>query len=144
MRFGRVSDTPYCNFSLLYVLLLDVFCSTPWNLLKYTLLSPVAIPYCMLTVRDYISMRFMRYSLQNCLFFWVHQLLLCLKYFLWDITYNVEYCWGLAVLYVMARFSVWIYPYRIFQLYLTDSCIFEYQLRILCKVLLTIKVTPKY
>ena len=45
MKFGRVSGTPYCNCSLLYILLLDVFCSTVSNVVEYKLLFRVAILY---------------------------------------------------------------------------------------------------
>ena len=31
MKFGRLSATPYCNFYLLSILLLDAFCSAIWN-----------------------------------------------------------------------------------------------------------------
>ena len=58
MKFGRVSDTPYCNYSLLCILLLDVFWSTLWNLVENKLLFPVAIICCMLTIRYYISYDF--------------------------------------------------------------------------------------
>ena len=34
MKFGRVSTTPQRNYSLQYILLLDVFCSTIWNLVE--------------------------------------------------------------------------------------------------------------
>ena len=43
MKFGRVSATPYCNYSLQCILLLDVFCSTLWNLEECKILFPVAI-----------------------------------------------------------------------------------------------------
>ena len=43
MKFVRVSATPYCNYILLCILLLDVFCSTIWNLVEYNLRFPVAV-----------------------------------------------------------------------------------------------------
>ena len=43
--------TPYCNYSQLCILLLDVFCSTIWNLTEYKILFPVAIICCILTIR---------------------------------------------------------------------------------------------
>ena len=55
MKFGRVSATPPCNYSLLCILLLNVFCSTLWNLAEYKLLIPVALICCILTIRYYIS-----------------------------------------------------------------------------------------
>ena len=54
MKFGRVSATPHCNYSLLCILLLDVFCSTLWNLVEYKLLVPATL-CCILTIRYYIS-----------------------------------------------------------------------------------------
>ena len=58
MKFERVSATPYCNYSLQYILLLDVFCSTLWNLVEYKILFPVAIICCILTLRYDISYDF--------------------------------------------------------------------------------------
>ena len=55
MKFGRVSATPHCNYSLLCILLLDVFCSTLWNLVGYKILFPVTLICCILTIRYYIS-----------------------------------------------------------------------------------------
>ena len=55
IEFRRVSATPCCNYSLLYILLLDVSCSTVWNLEKHKLLFAVAILYCILSIRDYIT-----------------------------------------------------------------------------------------
>ena len=37
------------RYSLLYIIILDVFCSTIWNLVEYKLLFPVAILCCILT-----------------------------------------------------------------------------------------------
>ena len=58
MKSERVSATPYCNYSLLHILLLDVFYSTIWNLMEYKLLFAVAILCCILTIRCYISYDF--------------------------------------------------------------------------------------
>ena len=58
MKFGRVSATPYCNCSLLYFLLLDVFCSILWNLAEYKIFFPVGVICCILTIRYYISYDF--------------------------------------------------------------------------------------
>ena len=43
IKFGRVSATPHCNYSLPCILLFDVFRSTLWNLVEYKLLFPVAL-----------------------------------------------------------------------------------------------------
>ena len=58
MKFGRVSATPYCNYYLLCILLLDVFCSPICNLIEYKLLFPVAILCYVLTTRSYVSYEF--------------------------------------------------------------------------------------
>ena len=58
MEFGRVSATSYCNYSLLCIVLLDLFCSILWNLVEYKILFPVAIICCMLTICYYISYDF--------------------------------------------------------------------------------------
>ena len=51
MKFGRVSATLHCNYSLLCVSLLNVFYSTLWNLVEYKIPFPVAIICCILTIR---------------------------------------------------------------------------------------------
>ena len=110
IRDLRVSDTPYYNYSLLCNVLLDVFCSTIWNLVEHKLLFPVAILCCMLLFVTISAMTFMRYSLNSCILFsiimatvkyiyWLYHLLLRLKYFLWDIINKIQCCWVLAVLY---------------------------------------------
>ena len=58
MKSGRVSATPFCNYSLQCTLLLDVFCSTLWNLVEYKILFPVANICCISTIRYYISYDF--------------------------------------------------------------------------------------
>ena len=58
MKFGKVSATSYCNYFLLRILLLDVFCSTLWNLVDYKLLFLEAIICCILTIRYNISYDF--------------------------------------------------------------------------------------
>ena len=58
MKFGIGSATPYCNYSLLCILLLDVLYSTLWNLVGYKIRFPVAIICCILTIRCYISYDF--------------------------------------------------------------------------------------
>ena len=55
MKFGRVSATSYCNYSLLHILLLDVFCSAVWNLVEYKLIFPIAILCDILIIRYDIS-----------------------------------------------------------------------------------------
>ena len=55
MKFGRVSATPYCNYSVLYILLLDVFFSIMWDLAEYKLFFPVAILCCILAIRYHIN-----------------------------------------------------------------------------------------
>ena len=54
MKLGRVSATPYCNSSLLYILLLDLFCSTIWDLVEYKLMFPVTVVCCILTIYYFI------------------------------------------------------------------------------------------
>ena len=76
MKFGRVSAIPYCNYPLLCILLLDIFCSTLWNLVEYKTPFPVAIISCILTVRYYISYDF-------------HEILLIKLTF---VEYNYGYC----------------------------------------------------
>ena len=76
MKFGRVSAIPYCNYRLLCILLLDIFCSTLWNLVEYKTPFPVAIISCILTVRYYISYDF-------------HEILLIKLTF---VEYNYGYC----------------------------------------------------
>ena len=58
MKFRRVLAAPYSNYSLLCILLLDVFCSTIWNLVEHTLLFPVVNLCCILSIRYYISYDF--------------------------------------------------------------------------------------
>ena len=105
-----VSATPYCNYSLLCILLLDVFCSTFWNLVEYKILFPVAIICCILTIRycigyDFhemllIKLTIVEYNYGYCKkCYWLCQLLYSLKYFLSDVTYKIECCWVLSVLY---------------------------------------------
>ena len=55
MKLGRVSATPYYNYSLLYIFLLDVFCSTVCDLVEYKLLFPVAILCCIISTCYYFS-----------------------------------------------------------------------------------------
>ena len=152
MKFGRVSATPYCNYSLLCVLSLDVYFSTTWNLVDYKLLFLVTILCCILTIRYYISCNIyevllMKLSIVECNYGyckkigWLYQLLLSLKYFLWDITYKIECCWVLAVYNVKTRFSVKEFTSRIVHLLLTNLCILEYQLLLLYKVFPTLAVT---
>ena len=113
IKFGIASATHYHNCSLLCILLLDVFCSTIWKSVEYKLLLAVAILYCILTTRYHISYDFHEvlliklsiynyhsYTQYNCKkFCWLFQLLLSLKNFLWDITYNIDCGWRLAILY---------------------------------------------
>ena len=109
-KFGRVSVTPYCNYSSLYILLLHVSCSTIWDLIEYELLSPVAILCCMLTINYYIiyvfheallaKLSIVEYNYGYCKkYSWLYELLLTMKYFLWDISNKVECSWVLAVPY---------------------------------------------
>ena len=66
MQLGRVKGNPYCNCFLLYILLLDVFCSTIRNLVEYKLLFRVAIlQFIFVTIS---AMTFKRHSLEKCLF----------------------------------------------------------------------------
>ena len=100
MKFGRVSATLSCNYSLLCILLLDVFCSTIWSFVEYKLLFPVAILCCILTICYYISYDFHEahpiklsiveydngYCKKYCEKYYY------LKSFLRGITYKIECC----------------------------------------------------
>ena len=63
MKFRIVSDTPYFNYSLLCMLVLDVFCSTRWNLIEHKLLFSVVIFATYELLITMSTMDFMRYSL---------------------------------------------------------------------------------
>ena len=76
MKFRRVSATPYSNYSLLCILLLDKFFSTIWNLVEYELLFPAVFLCCTLNILYYIS-----YDLYEVLF-----IKLCI------VEYNYVYC----------------------------------------------------
>ena len=86
IKFGRTSviiltnflqySQNYGNYSLLCILLLEVFCSTMWNLVEYKLLFPVAILWCILTVRHYISYDFHELLLIRIVYCWEQPLLL--------------------------------------------------------------------
>ena len=58
MKFGRLSGTSCCYYSLLHISLLKVLCSTIWNLVEYKLFFLVAILCCLLTICHYISYAF--------------------------------------------------------------------------------------
>ena len=104
MKFWNLSiATPYCNYSLLFILLLAAFCSAIWNLVDFELFFPVAILCCVLTICYYISydvhevllmkLCIVQYNYRYCKkYCWLYQLLLLL-------TYKIEYYWVLAVLY---------------------------------------------
>ena len=120
MKFGRISATPYCNYSLLCILLLDVFCSSLWNLVEYKILFPVAIICCILTIRYYISYDFhevlliklsiVEYNYGYCkMCCWLYQLLLSLKYF---------------CKILLSKLKVIVFSIRIVHLLLTNSCVF--------------------
>ena len=115
MKFGRVSATPFCNYSLLFVLLLDVFCSTLCNLIEYKIPFPVAVICCIWTIRYYISHDFHEIFLikltiveynygycKNCC--WPYQLLLSLNFF--SVRYYLQN-WMLFT--VTTRFSVKVF-----------------------------------
>ena len=55
IKFGRISATPFFYYSLLYVLLLNVFFSTIWHLVEDKRLFLRAIHCCLLTIHSYIS-----------------------------------------------------------------------------------------
>ena len=109
MKFRRALATLYSNYSLLCILLLDVFCSTIWNLIEHIIPFPVVILCFILSIRYYINYDFYEvlfiklpifeynyvYCKKCC---WLYQLLHSLKYFLWDIVHNIECCWALAIL----------------------------------------------
>ena len=93
IKLGKVSATPYCNYSLLYFLLLDIFCSTIRDFVEYRLLFPVAILFCILTICYYTSyvlhevlltrLFIVEYNYGCCeKYCWLYQLSLSLKYFL--------------------------------------------------------------
>ena len=103
IKLGKVSATPYCNYSLLYFLLLDIFCSTIRDFVEYRLLFPVAILFCILTICYYTSyvlhevlltkLYIVEYNYGHCeKYCWLYQLSLSLKYFLWDSTNKIECC----------------------------------------------------
>ena len=103
IKLGKVSATPYCNYSLLYFLLLDIFCSTIRDFVEYRLLFPVAILFCILTICYYTSyvlhevlltrLFIVEYNYGCCeKYCWLYQLSLSLKYFLWDSTNKIECC----------------------------------------------------
>ena len=103
IKLGKVSATPYCNYSLLYFLLLDIFCSTIRDFVEYRLLFPVAILFCILTICYYTSyvlhevlltrLFIVEYNYGYCeKYCWLYQLSLSLKYFLWDSTNKIECC----------------------------------------------------
>ena len=74
----------------------------------------------------------------------LYQLLLSLKYFLWDITYKNKCWWVLAVLYCNGYVFRILFSIRIVLILLTNWCVLEYQLHLLCKVFLTLTVIPWY
>ena len=109
--FGTVSAAPYYNYSLLCILLLDKFYSTIWNLVEHALPCSYFLPH--ITIRYYISYNFhevlliklyiVEYNYGYCKkYCWLYQLLLSLKYFLWDINNQTKCCCVLAVLYCNA------------------------------------------
>ena len=55
MKLRIVSDTPYFNYSLLCMLVLDVFCSTRWNLIEHKLLFSVVIFCYILIIYYYVN-----------------------------------------------------------------------------------------
>ena len=110
MKFRRVLAAPYSNYSLLCILLLDIFCSTIRNLVEHIILFPVVILCCILSIRYcisydfnevlYIKLPIVEYNYVYCKkCWWLYQLLHSFKYFLWDIIHNIECCWALTVLY---------------------------------------------
>ena len=150
MKFRRVSATSYCNYFLLYILLLNASCSTTWDLVEYKLpfSFPVTILCCILTIRYYISYVFhevlltklsiVEYNYGYCkTYCLLYQLLLRPKYFLQDILNKIECSWVLAVYTVTTWFFVKVFSNRTIQLLLTNSRILEYHLLLLYKVFLT-------
>ena len=92
IKFGWVSATPYCNYSLLCILLSEVFSSTIWTLVEYKLVFPVASLCFILTILYYIN-------------YDVHEVLLKK---LSVVEYNYGYCkknWGLTdcIIYHLVR-----------------------------------------
>ena len=95
IKLGKVSATPYCNYSLLYFLLLDIFCSTIWDFVEYRLLFPVAILCCIYVLHEVLltKLYIAEYNYDYCeKYCWLYQLFLSVKYFLWDSTNKIEYC----------------------------------------------------
>ena len=108
MKLRIVSDTPYFNYSLLCMLVLDVFCSTRWNLIEYKLLFSVVI-FCYILIIYY----YVNYGLPEVLLIklsvieynYVKRISDSIMYRLvYNIFYDIyllnwECCWVLAVLY---------------------------------------------
>ena len=95
IKLGKVSATPYCNYSLLYFLLLDIFCSTIWDFVVYRLLFPVANLCCIYVLHGVLltKLYIVEYNYGYCeKYCWLYQLFLSLKYFLRDSTNNIECC----------------------------------------------------
>ena len=95
IKLGKVSATPYCNYSLLYFLLLEIFCSTIWDFVVYRLLFPVANLCCIYVLHGVLltKLYIVEYNYGYCeKYCWLYQLFLSLKYFLRDSTNNIECC----------------------------------------------------
>ena len=95
IKLGKVSATPYCNYSLLYFLLLDIFCSTIWDFVEYRLLFLVANLCCIYVLHGVLltKLYIVEYNYGYCeKYCWLYQLFLSLKYFLRDSTNNIECC----------------------------------------------------
>ena len=95
IKLGKVSATPYCNYSLLYFLLLDIFCSTIWDFVEYRLLFLVANLCCIYVLHGVLltKLYIVEYNYGYCeKYCWLYQHFLSLKYFLRDSTNNIECC----------------------------------------------------
>ena len=95
IKLGKVSATPYCNYSLLYFLLLDIFCSTIWDFVEYRLLFLAANLCCIYVLHGVLltKLYIVEYNYGYCKkYCWLYQLFLSLKYFLRDSTNNIECC----------------------------------------------------
>ena len=100
IELGRVSTTPYCNYSLLFICYYAFFLvlNGTWHALlgmrhEYKVLFPIAILYFILTICYYISyvvhevlltkLSIFEYSYGYCkTYFYLYQLIPSLKYFL--------------------------------------------------------------
>ena len=109
--------TPYCNYSLLSILLQDFFCSTIWNLVEYKLLFPVAIICCILTIRYIITLYIKFFSLKwyplvSAMLYCV----ICLKCMIYSL---MNQC---IILSTISYYWLWL-KYNCFTCWMEDYCL---------------------